>query len=393
MDWDPEIDTPASILVIGGGPVGIEAALYARFLGYDVILAEARRIGSQLNPWRHLTLPETWGEATSTLGRAALQAQGAGDLPQLDATITYAEFVDRYLIPVAKTDLLHDSIGINSVVRSVSRLGCGPNADVTANQRAELEFRALIDSRQRGPHSQLVDLVLDCSGLARRPGLAAGGGLAAGESQIVPNAYEVTTGANESSGEHRVIWGDSLEAYARLSALSQQCETNESLRVTWIKPKAIKGSGKNTIEAETPGVFQQLSEQAAQFQSASSAQRVTLTAWGIERIEQREDRWHLQVQTREDETVNVDCDHFEPLDAASADWTFAPPTAAAKLEATSSKCAIATAEPHYYVVGKKSCPTEFLSLEEARHQIRYAFSLIGGRSELDLYATVQPDNL
>ena len=30
------LDTPASIAVLGAGPIGLEAALYARFLGYDV---------------------------------------------------------------------------------------------------------------------------------------------------------------------------------------------------------------------------------------------------------------------------------------------------------------------------------------------------------------------
>ncbi|MEC9117285.1 MAG: FAD-dependent oxidoreductase, partial [Planctomycetota bacterium] len=30
------IDTPATIAILGAGPIGLEAALYARFLGYEV---------------------------------------------------------------------------------------------------------------------------------------------------------------------------------------------------------------------------------------------------------------------------------------------------------------------------------------------------------------------
>ena len=30
------IDTPARLAILGAGPIGLEAALYARFLGYDV---------------------------------------------------------------------------------------------------------------------------------------------------------------------------------------------------------------------------------------------------------------------------------------------------------------------------------------------------------------------
>ena len=32
------LDTPATIAITGNGPIGLEAALYARFLGYQVIL-------------------------------------------------------------------------------------------------------------------------------------------------------------------------------------------------------------------------------------------------------------------------------------------------------------------------------------------------------------------
>jgi len=34
------IDTPARLVILGAGPIGLEAALYARFLGYDVEIFE-----------------------------------------------------------------------------------------------------------------------------------------------------------------------------------------------------------------------------------------------------------------------------------------------------------------------------------------------------------------
>ncbi len=43
MLWDPEVESPASIAVIGAGSVGIEAALYARFLGYNVDIYDTGR--------------------------------------------------------------------------------------------------------------------------------------------------------------------------------------------------------------------------------------------------------------------------------------------------------------------------------------------------------------
>ena len=48
LNWETEIDTPATVAVLGGGAVGIEAALYARFLGYYVLLIE----GAKMAQWR-----------------------------------------------------------------------------------------------------------------------------------------------------------------------------------------------------------------------------------------------------------------------------------------------------------------------------------------------------
>ncbi|EMI22110.1 Pyridine nucleotide-disulfide oxidoreductase, NAD-binding region domain protein [Rhodopirellula maiorica SM1] len=36
------LDPPGSIAIVGAGPLGVEAALYGRFLGYNVSLIEAR---------------------------------------------------------------------------------------------------------------------------------------------------------------------------------------------------------------------------------------------------------------------------------------------------------------------------------------------------------------
>ena len=111
MDWDPEIDTPATIAIVGAGPVGVEAALYARFLGYFVMLFDSRRVGHRPLACGDQLLDQPWSDLTSPLGLAALAAQGtAGDLPAGDARISYRQYVEKYLIPVARTDLLYESV-------------------------------------------------------------------------------------------------------------------------------------------------------------------------------------------------------------------------------------------------------------------------------------------
>ena len=147
IDWDPEIDTPATIAVIGAGPVGVEAALYARFLGYFVLLFDTRRVGHRQAAWGEQLLEQTWGELTSPLGLAALAAQGAdseapsASLPNSDARVSYRQYVQQYLIPLARTDLLYESVQINSPVVSISRTNCGVDQELPIERRAEQEFR------------------------------------------------------------------------------------------------------------------------------------------------------------------------------------------------------------------------------------------------------------
>lgn len=68
LDWDPEIDTPATIAVIGGGPCGVEAALYGRFLGYSVGFFDVHKVGDSLVAWGNRPMPGTWREFNLVVG-------------------------------------------------------------------------------------------------------------------------------------------------------------------------------------------------------------------------------------------------------------------------------------------------------------------------------------
>ena len=162
LDWDPEIDTPATIAVIGGGPIGVETALYARFLGYYVILFEQAKIGQSLRNRGQSLMPFPIHEVVSSVGLAALQAQGAAiDFAASAEAMTYAQFSEKYLTPVAKTDLLYESVHVNAKVLSISRVGVPLDSAVSSEERAEKEFRILVNSKARGEFTQLADIVLD----------------------------------------------------------------------------------------------------------------------------------------------------------------------------------------------------------------------------------------
>ena len=100
-------DTPARIAILGAGPIGLEAALYARYLGYDVDIYERGYVAEGVRHWGHARLFTPFQSLSSPLGLAAIAAQDPNwEPPAPDALLTGDEWVDRYVLPLAQTDLL-----------------------------------------------------------------------------------------------------------------------------------------------------------------------------------------------------------------------------------------------------------------------------------------------
>ena len=106
---DATLDPPGKIAVIGAGPIGIEAALYGRFLGYDVTLFEAIEIGHSMREQLGQPFPIMPHEALSPLAIAAIEAQTGEKLP-LTLPMTYEQWIDHALVKLVNGDLLKDRL-------------------------------------------------------------------------------------------------------------------------------------------------------------------------------------------------------------------------------------------------------------------------------------------
>lgn len=155
------VDTPATIAIIGAGPIGLEAALYARFLGYDVHIYERGRVAERL-----LTSPEApplpWHLATSTLGAAALAAQQSDwQPPASTASLSATALAATYFEPLAATDLLADALERGVEVLSVER-DVSPDDEPVADDEVA-GFRLSV-SASGGQRVDRADVVIDASG-------------------------------------------------------------------------------------------------------------------------------------------------------------------------------------------------------------------------------------
>ena len=106
LNWDPEVEPPATIAIIGAGPVGIEAAIYGRFLGYFVSIFEERRVAHRMLDWHDRLLDVTVENCTTPMGHAAIAAQKPEYLRRNAADVyTGRSYAEEYLLPLAKNRL------------------------------------------------------------------------------------------------------------------------------------------------------------------------------------------------------------------------------------------------------------------------------------------------
>lgn len=124
----PTLDPPGTIAVIGAGPLGIEAALYGRFLGYDVSLIEAVEIGHSLTELVDQSLPVFPDHSLSPLASSALDAQDQESSGRtLPLTIT--EWIEKALVPLTETDLLRGRLLVPRRVTRIVTVPIEPDDD------------------------------------------------------------------------------------------------------------------------------------------------------------------------------------------------------------------------------------------------------------------------
>jgi hypothetical protein len=104
-DGNATLDPPGSIAVVGAGPLGVEAALYGRYLGYDVTLLEAVEVASSIVDRRDQAIPMMPGRCVSPLARSALGAQAGLSLPEASPMLI-GQWIDQVWRPLTETDLL-----------------------------------------------------------------------------------------------------------------------------------------------------------------------------------------------------------------------------------------------------------------------------------------------
>ncbi|MCA9271165.1 MAG: hypothetical protein KDA41_21935, partial [Planctomycetales bacterium] len=405
------VEPPAAIAIVGAGPIGLEAALYARYLGYNVELFEAGRVADNVLRWGHVRMFTPFGMNCSPLAVAALIAQDDAFAPPADdALLTGREWAEQYLLPLAHSDLVIDGLREKTRVAAIGKSDARKRESVGSPQRVESPFRLLLVDEQGRESIATADVVLDTTGVFGNPcWLGAGGIPAPGERQAasrIDYGLPDILGADRESyaGRHTLLVGAGYSAATSAVALAQLAAAAPGTRATWITNASVDdGAGPIRRIAGDRLPERDALAQAANAVASAGGPITHLGQTSVDSISAAADDAPLLVRLCGAHAGEVECDRiianvgyrpdaslYAELQVHQCYATDGPMKLAAALsQADSVDClaqqsagaqALVNPEPNFYILGSKSYGrnSNFLySLGLA--QIREVFSLIGGR--------------
>jgi thioredoxin reductase len=415
------VDTPARIAILGAGPIGLETALYARYLGYDVDVYERDAVAAHVMRWGHVRMFSPFGLNRSPLGLAALRAQDEEyQAPGDEELLTGREWVERYLLPLSHTDLLSDHLQLGADVLGVSRRDLLKGQLPGGQGRDESDFVLLV--RQGGLECyQTAEVVIDTTGTLAQPcSLGLGGLPAIGEAAVRQEIDWVCpdvqgAGGERFAGKQTLVVGSGYSAATTIVALAALADQSAGTRVTWVtrRPRDAQRDGPLLrIAADRLPERDRLAESANALAGGDDSPVCWLPGTSVEAIE-RMAAGGFNVRLAGEHTgerefdrivghVGYRPDHslYRELQVHECYASEGPmKLAAALLGAASGDCLDASSpgpqtllnpEPNFYILGGKSYGrrSDFL-FAAGLDQIRELFTIIGDRENLDLYASMK----
>lgn len=244
---------PLRVAVIGAGPIGVEAALYAKACGFAVAVYDRGPVGAHVRRWGHARMFTPFGMNATPLGLAEVRREKAGrSLPAEADLLTGRQFVEAYLSPLAESEALLESLHLEEAVLQVGRTTglkksesgrghWGNLREVPPNETGErLPFRLLVRSGKGQERIDTADVVLDCTGTFNTPQRLGEGGIpAVGELASKPH---VAWGVEDVLGERRahyagksvVLVGGGYSAATTICALAELAAEDNSTWVFWL---------------------------------------------------------------------------------------------------------------------------------------------------------------
>lgn len=224
------------IAIIGGGPIGLEAALYARALGHAVVVYERGDVAESVKSWGFVRLFSAWEMNATPLGWNTLAAPApSGECP------TGEELCQRYLLPLAASQSLESALRTHTTVISIGRDDFQKSDAIAKPDRGNSPFRMLVRDDSGAERIDRAEVVLDCSGTythhrwSGRGGIPAPGERALEREGRIRYTLPDILGRDRARfvGRHTLVLGAGYSAATALLNLEQLYQEDRATKVTW----------------------------------------------------------------------------------------------------------------------------------------------------------------
>ena len=380
-------EDPPRTAIIGGGPLGLEAALYASRLGHTVFLFEREpEIAPDVRAWAHVTMFTDWSRNRSSLGELALREAAdakqrpLGKFPASSIHPTGQRFWEQYLQPLASA--LGDAVHLDTRVTAIGRSYMFPDEHQDQPEKRSARRFRLMTRTPRDERVFTADYVLDASGMTHTPRWAGAGGLPAmgemGAFRQIFHQIPDVLGRDRIHflGKRVLLIGDGPSAATTAAALAEVIALDPATTVFWATPSrtalplqlvpndpltrrdTLLKKANLLVETKHAGFTYSPTTQveALQYSLANSRFQVTLQ-------------------------VNHETKRMT-MDAVVANVGF-------RRDVTTFDKSLHPQEPDLYTIGEKTLPPGDFLLTQGRAQIQDIFRQITGQPDLDLYADAE----
>ena len=226
------------IAILGGGPIGLEAALAASERGWPFTVYEAApQVAGYVRDWGHVRLFTPWDMNVSDRMRRALEAEGE-EAPAGESLPTGDELVDRLYEPMARLKALAPSLRLGTRVEAVAREGLLKHEEIGSDERGSHRFRLLLSDGEGTERLERADVVLDCTGTYGNPNSLGDGGIPAPgerafEDRIERFLLDLGTEAGELAGKTILLTGSGHSAQTAARDLAEFAREAPDTRVIW----------------------------------------------------------------------------------------------------------------------------------------------------------------
>jgi thioredoxin reductase len=238
------------IAILGAGPIGLEALLYAQALDLPAVVYERGRVGEHLHRWGHVRLFSPFGMNATPLGRRLILAEKPKHpFPADGDCLTGREHLTAYLDPLAQLEPVRAALRLGTEVLHVGRRGCLKDDDPGDARRARQPFRLVLREGVR-ERVEDADVVLDCTGTyGQHRWLGDGGvpalGEAAAEGQLAYGLEDVLGARRQHyAGRSVLVVGAGYSAATAVCQLATLAESHPETWVTWL----ARGPGSQPLK-------------------------------------------------------------------------------------------------------------------------------------------------